>query len=111
MALARDEMNVPRSVEEAAKINFGIAITGYLYRPQLYGFCFEGVVYFDQKARFASGRLIRTSVVSNFLEIAGYWIAVTSTGSTYVLVCQDGAWHYPPESDASINRRPEGKTT
>lgn len=104
-------MNVPRSVEEAAKINFGIAITGYLYRPQLYDFRLEGVVYFDQKSRFASGRLIRTSVVSDFLEIAGYWIALTSTVSAYVLVGEEGPWQYPPKSDASISRRPEGKTT
>ncbi|WP_244636442.1 outer membrane lipoprotein-sorting protein [Pseudomonas coleopterorum] len=108
--LGHDVMTVPRSVDEAAKINFGVAITGYLYCPQLCGFCFEGVVYFDRKARFASGRLIRTSVVSDFLEIAGYWIALTSTGSAYVLVGEEGPWQYPPESDASKKRRPEGKT-
>jgi len=104
-------MNVPRFVEEAAKINFGIAITGFLYQPKLYGFCFEGMVYFDQKSRFASGCLIRTPVVSDFLEIADYWIALTSTASAYVLVGEEGPWQYPPESDASIKRRPEGKTT
>lgn len=101
-------MNVPRSVEEAVEFNFGIAITGFLYQPALYGFCFEGVVYFDQKSRFASGRLIRTSAVSDFLKIAGYWIALTSTGSAYVLVGEEGPWQYPPENDASINRRPGG---
>lgn len=104
-------MTVPRSVDEAAKINFGVAITGYLYCPQLCGFCFEGVGYFDRKARFASGRLIRTSVVSDFLEIAGYWIALTSSGSAYVRVGEEGPWQHPPESGASIKRRPEGKTT
>ncbi|PBP46177.1 hypothetical protein CCL13_12305 [Pseudomonas syringae] len=103
-------MNVPRSVDEAAKIHCAMAITGYLYCPQLCGFCFEGVIYFDRKERFASARLIRTPVVSDFLEINGYWIALTSSGSAYVLVGEEGPWQYPPESDASIMRRPGGKT-
>lgn len=56
-------MIVPRSVGEAEKNQFGVAITGYLYCPQLCGFGFVGIVYFDRKKRFVSGRLIRTSVV------------------------------------------------
>lgn len=104
-------MNVPRSVEEAAKINFGIAITGYLYRPQLYDFCLEGVVYFDQKSRFASGRLIRTSAVSEFLALAGYRVARTFTDSAYVLVDKEGPWEFALKPKASGELPPAGETT
>jgi hypothetical protein len=103
-------MNIPRSVEEAAMINFGIAITGYLYCPQLYGFCLEGVVYFDQKSRFANGRLIRTSAVSEFLDLVGYQVARTFTGSAYVLVGKDGPWEFCFENKASDKRPPAGET-
>jgi hypothetical protein len=103
-------MTVPRSVDEAAKINFGVAITGYLYCPQLYDFCLEGVVYFDQKSRFASGRLIRTSAVSEFLDLAGYQIARTLTESAYVLVDKAGPWEFTLKDKASDERPPAGDT-
>lgn len=83
---------VPRAVLEAARISFELGITAYLFDPQLVGFCLEGTIYRDSKDRFQSGRLIRTSAVMEFEMCRGYVIAVTWSGSRYVLVAEDGAW-------------------
>lgn len=83
---------VPGAVLEAATISFELGITGYLFEPQLVGFCLEGTIYLDRKDRFQSGRLIRTSAVVGFEMCTGYVVAVTRSGSRYVLVAEDGPW-------------------
>lgn len=83
---------VPGAVLEAATTNFELGITAYLFQPQLVGVCFEGTIYLDRKDRFQSGRLIRTSAVMEFETCGGYVVAVTWSGSRYVLVAADGPW-------------------
>ncbi|ARD13740.1 MULTISPECIES: hypothetical protein [Pseudomonas] len=83
---------VPNAVHEAAKTQFRLAITGYLFEPELCGFCLTGRVFLDQKERFRPGRLIRTSAVEEFVEQCGYTLAATWSGSVYVLVAEDGPW-------------------
>lgn len=83
---------VPAAIRDAASINFTLAVTGYLFTPTLYGFCLVGRVFFDQKDRFKTGRMIRTSTVMEFIEREGYVIAMTWSGSHYVLVDEDGPW-------------------
>jgi hypothetical protein len=83
------DLNVPVEISEASLINFGQAITAFLHQPQIEGFSLVGRVYFDHKDRFKSGRLIRTSDVVEFIEIADYLAAITRTGSCYVLIAPD----------------------
>lgn len=83
---------VPRAVLEAATISFERGITAYLFEPELVGFCLEGTIYGDSKNRFQSGRLIRTSAVMEFEMCTDYVIAVTWSGSRYVLVAENGPW-------------------
>lgn len=90
--LMATEPLVPSAVREAALTPFRLAITGYLFSPELCGFCLTGRIFFDQKERFRPGRLIRTSAVEEFFELCGYMIAVTLSGSAYVLVAEDGPW-------------------
>lgn len=77
---------VPIEVLAASRISFGRAITAYLHRPEIEGFSLVGRVYFDHKDRFRNGRLIRTSDVLEFVEIADHLVAITLTGSAYVLI-------------------------
>lgn len=86
------QVAVPSAVREAASTNFPMAITGYLFAPELEGFCLMGRIFFDQKERFKTGRLIRTSAVKEFSEHGGYMVAATWSGSVYVLVAEDGPW-------------------
>ncbi|MBI6766702.1 MULTISPECIES: hypothetical protein [Pseudomonas syringae group] len=86
--------DVPTAVREAALIQFRQAITGYLFNPELCGFSLTGRIFFDQKERFKAGRLILTSTVEEFFEHCGYMIAVTWSGSAYVLVADDGPWAF-----------------
>ncbi|MDY1046971.1 hypothetical protein SOM55_09175 [Pseudomonas coleopterorum] len=86
--------DVPTAVRDAALIHFRLAITGYLFNPELCGFSLTGRIFFDRKERFKQGRLICTSVVEEFFEHCGYMIAVTWSGSAYVLVAEDGPWVY-----------------
>jgi len=79
-------LNLPNAVLEASHIHFGRAITAFLHQPEIEGFSLVGRVYFDHKDRFKSGRLIRTSDVLEFIEIADYLVAITCTGSAYVLI-------------------------
>lgn len=83
---------VPSAVLEAATINFELGITACLFEPQLVGFCLEGTIYLDRKDRFQSGRLIRTSAVMEFEMCTGYVVAVTWSGSRYVLLAEDEPW-------------------
>lgn len=80
---------VPTEVLEVSRINFGRAITAYLHQPEIEGFSLVGRVYFDHKDRFRNGRLIRTSNILEFVEIADYLVAITLTGSAYVLIAPD----------------------
>lgn len=84
--------SIPQAVRAAATMSFSIAITGFLFAPQLDGFRLIGRVYFDRKDRFKTGRLIRTSAVTEFIEANGYIVAQTFSGSGYVLVAEDGPW-------------------
>ena len=77
---------VPIEVLAASRISFGRAITAYLYQPEIEGFSLVGRVYFDHKDRFRNGRLIRTSDVLEFVEIADHLVAITLAGSAYVLI-------------------------
>lgn len=77
---------VPIEVLAASRISFGRAITAYLHQPEIEGFSLVGRVYFDHNDRFRNGRLIRTSDVLEFVEIADYLVAITLTGSAYVLI-------------------------
>ena len=83
---------LPRAVLEAATISFELGITAYLFEPELVGFCLDGTIYLDRKDRFQSGRLIRTSAVMEFETCGGYVVAVTWSGSRYVLVAENGPW-------------------
>ncbi|MCF5164794.1 hypothetical protein GIW45_12120 [Pseudomonas congelans] len=78
--------NVPVEVSDATLINFGHAITAFLHQPEIEGFSLVGRVYFDHKNRFENGRLIRTSDIVEFAEIANHFVAITLTGSAYVLI-------------------------
>ena len=88
---------VPIEVLDASRINFGRAITAFLHQPVIEGFSLVGRVYFDRKDRFKSGRLIRTSNVVEFIEVAEYLVAITLTGSCYVLIAPDGELLTLPE--------------
>lgn len=92
------EAEIPDDVVNAARLNFGIGITAYLHHPEVCGFSLTGRVYFDRKDRFQNGRLIRTSDVLEFVEIADHLVAVTLTGSTYVLIAPGCEMLTPPGS-------------
>lgn len=77
---------IPEAVVDATAYCFTKGATALLYRPQVYGFTLVGLVYQDWKDRFKNGRLIRTSIVREFDDEHGYLIAVTLTGSRYVLI-------------------------
>lgn len=83
---------MPIDVAQAALVDFAKHITGYLHLAQLVGFSLVGAVYHDQKKRFKDGRLIRTSSVREFVDWKGYWVALTFTGSSYVLVDPSSTW-------------------
>lgn len=83
------ESEIPTPVLEASHLSFLGGVTGYLYQPQVWGFCLIGHVFFDSKDRFKTGRLIRTSSVREFHDEQGYLIAVTTSGSRYVLIDVD----------------------
>jgi hypothetical protein len=83
------EIEIPTPVLEASHLSFWDGVTGYLYQPQAWGFCLIGQVFFDSKDRFKTGRLIRTSSVREFHHDQGYLIAVTASGSRYVLIDAD----------------------
>ncbi|PBK51302.1 hypothetical protein BUE60_17810 [Pseudomonas syringae pv. actinidiae] len=83
------DLKIPDDVHAASQCHFTGGVTGFLHRPQVWGFCLVGRVYHDGKGRFKSGRLIRTSNVCEFHEELGYLIALTATGSRYVLVDVD----------------------
>lgn len=80
----------PPAVMQVASVEFALPTTGILYLPELEGFSLVGRVYSDLRKRFADGRLIRTSTVLGFHEDQGYQIALTSSGSCYVLVSATG---------------------
>ncbi|WP_122429437.1 hypothetical protein [Pseudomonas viridiflava] len=84
--------SIPAAVRAAAAMSFSIGITAFLFSPELQGFHLVGRVFFDHKDRFKTGRLIRTSSVTEFIEINGYVVALTFSGSVYVLVAEDGPW-------------------
>ncbi|RMV99639.1 hypothetical protein ALP03_200197 [Pseudomonas amygdali pv. tabaci] len=79
----------PQEVIDASRIDFGVAVTGYLHQAEMEGLSLVGRIYFDDKDRFRNGRLIRTSDVSEFRERHGLLLAVTLTRSVYVLICPD----------------------
>jgi len=80
------ELEMPIGILQAAQLTFTGGVTAFLYQPNVWGFSLVGVVYRDWKDRFRSGRLIRTSNVSEFDHEHGYLIAITGSGSRYVLV-------------------------
>lgn len=80
------DAKIPDEVANAARMNFGIGVTAYLHNAEICGFSLTGQIYFDYKDRFKNSRLIRTSDVLEFVDFAGYLVAMTCTGSAYVLV-------------------------
>ncbi|KWS17198.1 hypothetical protein V2K54_13315 [Pseudomonas alliivorans] len=83
-----DAGRVPIQVADARRAHFNIGITAFLFCPEVEGFMLTGIVYFDKKNRFKDGRRIRTSVIVEFVDQDAYAVALTSTGSAYVLVPQ-----------------------
>jgi hypothetical protein len=83
--------NIPDAVADATTHCFTKGATAFIHRPQVEGFSLVGLVYQDWKDRFKNGRLIRTSIVRDFDHEHGYLIAVTLTGSRYVLIEPDHA--------------------
>lgn len=81
--------DVPDPVSEAALVERGSGVTGYLFEAELEGFCLIGRIFFDQKDRFKNGRLIRTSTIREFSVQGDYLRAVTFTDSVYVLINAD----------------------
>ncbi|MCH5549466.1 hypothetical protein L6227_09215 [Pseudomonas syringae pv. syringae] len=84
-------VKVPPKVMDALQVDFGVAVTGYINKPEIVDFSLVGRIYFDHKDRFLNGRLIRTSDVSEFLERSGYLLAFTLTQSVYVLIAPDSS--------------------
>lgn len=84
------ELRIPEAVEAATLLQFTGGVTAFLYEPRMYGFSLVGMVYKDRKDRFRSGRLIRTSDITELLDEHGYLIALTISGSRYVLVDPNG---------------------
>ncbi len=83
------ELEMPSLVLQATRLTFTGGVTAFLYRPEVWGFCLIGIVYRDWKDRFRSGRHIRTSSIREFEQEHGYLIAITESGSRYVLVDPD----------------------
>ena len=81
------EVKIPEEVTEASRIDFGVVVTGYLHQSEMLDVSLVGRIFLDNEDRFANGRLIRTSDVSEFVERSGYLLAFTLTQSAYVLVC------------------------
>ena len=76
----------PCQVLSAASMRFETPITGFLWMPQIEGFCLVGRVFMDSRGRFQDGRLIRTSTIMEFVEEGDHIVARTFSGSHYVLV-------------------------
>ncbi|MBP0941014.1 hypothetical protein V2K16_14400 [Pseudomonas alliivorans] len=76
----------PVEVISAASEQFTRPVTGYLWMPLPEGAALVGRVYMDLQARFADGRLIRTSAIMSLRQELGYLVADTFSGSCYVLV-------------------------
>lgn len=77
------DVNLPQSLVQACRIEFDVPVTGYLLdaRPRYGGY--RAAIFFDSLGRFEDGD---TSTVREFDDEHGYLIAVTLTGSRYVLI-------------------------
>lgn len=80
----------PSTVLSAVSVSFETSITGFLWMPQIEGFCLVGRVFMDSRGRFQDGRLIRTSAILEFTDDGDYIVARTFSGSHYVLVRDQG---------------------
>lgn len=96
------ELEIPSLVLRATKFTFTGGVTAFLYQPKVFGFCLVGILYRDWKHRFRSGRVIRTSNVREFDDQHGYLIAITESGSRYVLIDPDLQPNSPPWGE-SVN--------
>jgi len=90
------ELEMPSVILHATQFTFTVGVTAFLYQPKAWGFSLVGIVYRDWKDRLRSGRLIRTSNVREFDDEHGYLIAITESGSRYVLV------EPAPQTDAPL---------
>ncbi len=77
-------VGIPAKVAAAMKIEFGFRVTGYLVCAVREGLGMIGVVYGDEKGRFANGHSIRTSAVLDAEVIQGY-VVVQTLNSLYVI--------------------------
>lgn len=76
----------PAKVLGAAAIKFKAPVSAFLWKPEVDHPCLIGRVYMDLSGRFQDGRLIRTSRIMGVTEEQGWTIAVTFSGSHYLLI-------------------------
>ncbi|MDU8608721.1 MULTISPECIES: hypothetical protein [Pseudomonas syringae group] len=76
----------PAKVLAAAAIKFEAPVAAFLWKPQVDHPCLIGRVYMDLSGRFQDGRLIRTSRIIGTTEEQGWTIAITLSGSCYLLI-------------------------
>lgn len=86
---AQGHDGIPTIVATAMKIDFGVQISGYLIYvvPDPLGMI--GVIYGDDRGRFADGRSIRTSRKVASSTIEGYEV-VQTLNSRYVICSWSG---------------------
>lgn len=76
----------PRQVRAAAALKFTTPVGAFLWLPEVQFPCLVGQVFMDLSGRFQDGRLIRTSQIIRLQEERGWTIAVTFSGSYYLLI-------------------------
>lgn len=76
----------PVAIQNAMELDFGVPITGYLFDAIYSPPVIIGIVYHDNRDRFADGSAIHTSALRGTVSIMGYPIVQTITGSIYVIV-------------------------
>lgn len=76
----------PPQVLAAAGLKFTTPVSAFLWMPEVDFPCLVGRVFMDLSGRFEDGCLIRTSQIVRLHEERGCTIAVTFSGSFYLLV-------------------------
>lgn len=79
------KMGLPRCVLGAKEIDFGVPISGYLCCAEFQPPCVIGVVFSETRGRFADGKTIRSSKLERVLQLKGYQLCETFSGSRYVI--------------------------
>lgn len=76
----------PPQVLAAAALKFTTPVGAFLWMPEVEFPCLVGRVFMDLSSRFQDGRMIRTSQIIRLQEERGWTIAITFSGSYYLLV-------------------------